>query len=143
MLSETPEDAAAVKSKKVDVAEEDVDIGEEIPMGNFPPVVIEKDAAACASSGSSSSGSSSSSSDSSSSSGINPRLSLLVCVYYYNANVVVSGPLNLFISFVGQIRIRVVPPAATRMLTVFNRRLLQQKKLPEANFKALKLSWER
>lgn len=58
-----------MKSKKADTVEEEVDIGEEIPMGNFPPVVIEKDGTAGASSGSSSSGSSSSSSDSSSSSG--------------------------------------------------------------------------
>ncbi|XP_062100878.1 transcription factor GTE2-like [Humulus lupulus] len=68
LVTETPE-AATVKSKKIDTAEEDIDIGEDIPMGNFPPVVIEKDTAGGASSGSSSSGSSSSSSDSSSSSG--------------------------------------------------------------------------
>lgn len=52
----------AQKSKKVEVGEEDVDIGDEIPMGNFPPVVIDKE-------NSSSSSGSSSSSDSSSSSG--------------------------------------------------------------------------
>lgn len=54
------------KNKKGDIGEEDVDIGEEIPVENFPPVQIEKDAP-CASSGSSSSSSSSSGSDSSSS----------------------------------------------------------------------------
>ncbi|XP_057952505.1 transcription factor GTE7-like isoform X2 [Malania oleifera] len=58
---------AVQKSKKVgEAGEEDVDIGEDIPMGNFPPVEIEKDTG-YASSRSSSSSSSSSSSDSSSS----------------------------------------------------------------------------
>ncbi|KAF8406139.1 hypothetical protein HHK36_008219 [Tetracentron sinense] len=64
LVSETPE--AAKKNRKGETGEEDVDIGDEIPMNNFPPVEIEKDAG-YASSGSSSS--SSSSSDSSSSSG--------------------------------------------------------------------------
>ncbi|XP_057492842.1 transcription factor GTE7-like [Actinidia eriantha] len=62
----TPE-AVAQKSRKGDVGEEDVDIGEDIPVNNFPPVEIEKDAN-CGSRSSGSS-SSSSSSDSSSSSG--------------------------------------------------------------------------
>ncbi|GAV86864.1 Bromodomain domain-containing protein, partial [Cephalotus follicularis] len=59
----------AQKGMKGDVGEEDVDIGEEIPMGNFPSVEIEKDdvAAGGATSGSSSSNSSGSSSGSSSS----------------------------------------------------------------------------
>lgn len=57
----------ANENKKVDVTEEDVDIGEEIPITNFPTVEIEKDAA-CHSGRSSSSSSSGSSSDSSSSS---------------------------------------------------------------------------
>ncbi|KAJ4966678.1 hypothetical protein NE237_018527 [Protea cynaroides] len=65
---------AAKKIKKGDTVEEDVDIGEEMPAINFPPVEIEKDAGGYASrsssSSSSSSGSSSSSdSDSGSSSG--------------------------------------------------------------------------
>lgn len=54
----------------MDVGDEDVDIGDEMPMSEFPPVVIEKDkdiGGGHASSSSSSSGSSSS--DSSSSSG--------------------------------------------------------------------------
>ncbi|XP_057501549.1 transcription factor GTE2-like isoform X1 [Actinidia eriantha] len=62
----TPE-AVAQKSRKGDVGEEDVDIGEDIPVNNFPPVEIEKDANCGGRSSSSSS--SSSSSDSSSSSG--------------------------------------------------------------------------
>ena len=74
----TPE-AVAQKSRKGDVGEEDVDIGEDIPVNNFPPVEIEKDANCGGRSSSSSS--SSSSSDSSSSSGINPRLSQI----YVNA----------------------------------------------------------
>ncbi|OIT19385.1 PREDICTED: transcription factor GTE2-like [Nicotiana attenuata] len=70
-LKKSPEKAptpehAMLKNKKGDIGEEDVDIGEEIPVENFPPVQIEKDAL-CASSGSSSSSSSSSGSDSSSS----------------------------------------------------------------------------
>lgn len=65
----TPEHAMPI-IKKVDIVEEDVDIGEEIPGENFPPVQIDKDGP-CVSSGSSSSssGSDSSSSDSGSSSG--------------------------------------------------------------------------
>ncbi|KAG6652735.1 hypothetical protein I3843_05G027300 [Carya illinoinensis] len=56
----------AKKSKKGgEVGEEDVDIGDEMPMSNFPPVEIEKDVGGH---GSSSSSSSSSSSDSDSSS---------------------------------------------------------------------------
>ncbi|KAL4036618.1 hypothetical protein IC575_000178 [Cucumis melo] len=59
----------AKKLRKGDVGEEDVDIGDEVvPMGGFPPVEIERDAAARASSSSDSS-SSSGSDDSSSSSG--------------------------------------------------------------------------
>lgn len=61
----------AKKAKKGETGDEDVDIGDEIPMSSFPPVEIEKDNAHnnnAASSSSSSSGSSSS--DSSSSSGI-------------------------------------------------------------------------
>ncbi|XP_022136729.1 transcription factor GTE7-like isoform X2 [Momordica charantia] len=58
----------AKKARKGDVGEEDVDIGDEMmPMGGFPPVVIDRDAAAHASSSSESS-SSSGSDDSSSSS---------------------------------------------------------------------------
>lgn len=61
------------KPKKMEAAgDEDVDIGDEMPMNNFPPVEIEKDkdvVGGHASSSSSSSGSSSS--DSSSSSGMN------------------------------------------------------------------------
>lgn len=49
--------------KKVDIVEEDVDIGEEIPGENFPPVQIDKDGP-CVSSGSSSSSSGSDSSSS-------------------------------------------------------------------------------
>lgn len=65
----------AKKLRKGDVAEEDVDIGDElIPMGGFPPVEIERDAAAHASSSSDSS-SSSGSDDPSSSSGMNDDLS--------------------------------------------------------------------
>jgi hypothetical protein len=64
----------AKKSKKGEAGEEDVDIGEEMPMSNFPPVEIEKDVGGHGSSSSSSS-SSSSDNDSSSSSGIiNPSL---------------------------------------------------------------------
>lgn len=66
---EAPEASASKKSssKKVELGEEDVDIGDEMPSTNFPPVEIEKDATGGYASGSSSS--SSSSSDSSSSSG--------------------------------------------------------------------------
>jgi hypothetical protein len=64
----------AKKPKKGEAGEEDVDIGDEMPMSNFPPVEIEKDVGGHGSSSSSSS-SSSSDSDSSSSSGIiNPSL---------------------------------------------------------------------
>ncbi|CAN0921038.1 Transcription factor GTE3, chloroplastic [Linum grandiflorum] len=55
------------KVKKGDAGEEDVDIGDEMPMSNFPPVEIEKDkghASSSSSSSSSSSDDSSSSSDS-------------------------------------------------------------------------------
>ncbi|XP_022952549.1 transcription factor GTE7-like [Cucurbita moschata] len=58
------------KLRKGDMGEEDVDIGDEtIPMGGFPPVEIERDAAATHASSSSDSSSSSGSDDSSSSSG--------------------------------------------------------------------------
>lgn len=65
-------EAVASEAKKLkkggEVGEEDVDIGDEMPISNFPPVEIEKDVGGH---GSSSSSSSSSSSDSdSSSSGI-------------------------------------------------------------------------
>ncbi|KAF9675737.1 hypothetical protein SADUNF_Sadunf09G0064000 [Salix dunnii] len=53
------------KPRKGDVGDEDVDIGDEMPMSSFPPVEIEKD------NGHASSSSSSSSDDSSSSSGNN------------------------------------------------------------------------
>ncbi|KAJ6409385.1 hypothetical protein OIU84_008978 [Salix udensis] len=56
----------AKKPKKGDVGDEDVDIGDEMPMSSFPPVEIEKDNGHASSSSSSSS---SSSDDSSSSSG--------------------------------------------------------------------------
>jgi len=59
------------KQRKGEAGEEDVDIGDEMPASNFPPVEIEKDAGGGRGASSSSSGSSSSSSDdSSSSSGI-------------------------------------------------------------------------
>ncbi|KAI9402534.1 hypothetical protein POPTR_001G285700v4 [Populus trichocarpa] len=57
----------AKKPKKGDVGDEDVDIGDEMPMSSFPPVEIEKDnghASSSSSSSSSSSDDSSSSSDS-------------------------------------------------------------------------------
>lgn len=64
-------EAVASESKKPkkggEAGDEDVDIGDDMPMSNFPPVEIEKDVGGHASS-SSSSGSSSSDSDSSSSS---------------------------------------------------------------------------
>ena len=58
--------------RKGDMGEEDVDIGDEemMPVGGFPPVEIENDAAAHASSSRSDSSSSSDSDDSSSSSGM-------------------------------------------------------------------------
>ncbi|KAK9286322.1 hypothetical protein L1049_014712 [Liquidambar formosana] len=59
--------ASAKKPKKGEAGDEDVDIGDEIPMSSFPPVEIEKDDGHATSSSSSSS---SSGSDSSSSSGI-------------------------------------------------------------------------
>ncbi|KAG5254029.1 transcription factor GTE [Salix suchowensis] len=57
------------KPKRGDVGDEDVDIGDEMPVSSFPPVEIEKDNGHASSSSSSSS---SSSDDSSSSSGIAP-----------------------------------------------------------------------
>lgn len=70
-MSEKAESVPEVKKmKKMEVGDEDVDIGDEMPMNNFPPVEIEKDkdvVGGHAASSSSSSGSSSS--DSSSSSG--------------------------------------------------------------------------
>ncbi|XP_022642241.1 transcription factor GTE7 [Vigna radiata var. radiata] len=66
------------KPKKVEAGDEDVDIGDDMPMGVFPPVEIEKDkdvagghatSSSSSSSGSSSDSSSSSDSDSGSSSG--------------------------------------------------------------------------
>lgn len=57
-------------NKKGETGEEVVDIGEEMPASNFPPVEIDKDAAYASSSSRSSSGSSSSSDDDSSSSGM-------------------------------------------------------------------------
>ena len=58
------------KQRKGEAGEEDVDIGDEMPASDFPPVVIEKDAGGGHASSSSSGSSSSSSDDSSSSSGI-------------------------------------------------------------------------
>lgn len=55
------------KNKKWDAGEEDIDIGEELPADDFPPVEIEKDPVG-AGGGSSSPGSSSASGDDSSSS---------------------------------------------------------------------------
>ncbi|KAK3012604.1 hypothetical protein RJ639_009604 [Escallonia herrerae] len=63
---ELEKEGAAQMNKKVDVMEEYVDIGEDIPITNFPPVEIEKDAVYVSSNSSSSS---SSDSDSGSSSG--------------------------------------------------------------------------
>ncbi|KAL3576258.1 hypothetical protein D5086_021541 [Populus alba] len=62
----------AKKPKKGDVGDEDVDIGDEMPMSSFPPVEIEKDNGHA----SSSSSSSSSSSDDSSSSSV--KLQILI-----------------------------------------------------------------
>ncbi|KAG7014915.1 Transcription factor GTE7, partial [Cucurbita argyrosperma subsp. argyrosperma] len=56
------------KQRKGEAGEEDVDIGDEMPASDFPPVVIEKDAGGGHASSSSSGSSSSSSDDSSSSS---------------------------------------------------------------------------
>lgn len=66
----------AKKPKKGDAGDEDVDIGDEMPMSSFPPVEIEKDNGHASSSSSSSS---SSSDESSSSSGmtLNPSQSIL------------------------------------------------------------------
>lgn len=61
--AEMPGATAAKRSKKLDPEDEDVDIGEDLPVTNYPSVDIEKDT------GCHSSSSSSSSSDSSSSSG--------------------------------------------------------------------------
>lgn len=59
------------KPKRVETGDEDVDIGDDMPMSVFPPVEIEKDKDGVGGHASSSSSSSSSSgSDSSSSSGI-------------------------------------------------------------------------
>lgn len=65
--------AEGKKQKKIETVDEDVDIGDDMPMNNFPPVEIEKDrdmGGAGGHASSSSSSSSSSGSDSSSSSGI-------------------------------------------------------------------------
>lgn len=61
------QEVSGQKNKKWDAEEEDIDIGEELPADDFPPVEIEKDPAG-AGGGSSYSGSSSSSGDESSSS---------------------------------------------------------------------------
>ncbi|CAL9747771.1 unnamed protein product [Musa acuminata subsp. burmannicoides] len=69
VLVDASEVVAAKKSKKGDTAEEDVDIGDELPITNYPPVEIQKDTGYATSSSSSDSDSSSSSgSDSGSSS---------------------------------------------------------------------------
>lgn len=69
LVEQTEEAVAIQKSKKgCDAGEEDVDIGEDIPVDIFPPVEIEKD---------DDRSSSSSSSDSSSSSGITTHLGSL------------------------------------------------------------------
>ena len=77
-------EAVASKLKKPkkggEAGDEDVDIRDNMPMSNFPPVEIEKDVGGHASS-SSSSGSSSSDSDSSSSSGITHDTFLAVGIY--------------------------------------------------------------
>ncbi|CAH9085301.1 unnamed protein product [Cuscuta europaea] len=62
------QDPTAHREKKDESGEEDVDIGEEIPMNNFSPVRIEKDVSEANSSSSTSSSSDSSCSDSDSSS---------------------------------------------------------------------------
>ncbi|XP_020880821.1 transcription factor GTE7 isoform X2 [Arabidopsis lyrata subsp. lyrata] len=61
--------SAEKRTRRGDAGEEDVDIGEDIPIEDYPSVEIERDGTAVAGSGSSSSGSSSSSGGSSSSSG--------------------------------------------------------------------------
>ncbi|EFH39129.1 hypothetical protein ARALYDRAFT_497270 [Arabidopsis lyrata subsp. lyrata] len=60
--------SAEKRTRRGDAGEEDVDIGEDIPIEDYPSVEIERDGTAVAGSGSSSSGSSSSSGGSSSSS---------------------------------------------------------------------------
>lgn len=69
------------KPKKMEAGDEDVDIGDEMPMSIFPPVEIEKDKDVVGGhAASSSSSSSSSSSDSSSSSGMKScSMVFLVC----------------------------------------------------------------
>ncbi|KAF3548574.1 hypothetical protein DY000_02005692 [Brassica cretica] len=70
MASDAEMGSAEKRTRKGDAGEEDVDIGEDIPIEDYPSVEIERDGTAvatAASSGSSSSGSSSSSSGSSSS----------------------------------------------------------------------------
>lgn len=76
--TENPE--VGQKNKKSEIGEEDVDIGEEMPVSHFPPVQIDKDAT-CASSSSRSSSGSSSSSDDSSSSGMGSILWLISCMF--------------------------------------------------------------
>ncbi|WOK94998.1 transcription factor GTE7-like [Canna indica] len=68
MAIDTDETSAANKVKKGSAAEEDVDIGDNLPLANYPSVEIEKDTGCASSSSSSDSDSSSSSSSDSDSS---------------------------------------------------------------------------
>lgn len=108
--------------KKDDVVgEEDVDIGEEIPVNNFPPVEIERDAVGA---GNESSGSSSSSSgsDSSSSSGMNSMQNNFSRDYYV-IDVSLFGVLHV-LYLILQIQIPRVLPAVILMRIVYNHLLL-------------------
>lgn len=114
------------------VGEEDVDIGEEIPVGIFPPVEIEKDVNTCASGKSSSSRSSSSGGDSSSSSGTHFHPFTIICLYVCGGNLgffmfqLMNGMGILCLQV--QVQFQGVPLGAIQMQTLCSHHMLKQMK---------------
>ena len=107
--------SAEQKRPKREAGDEDVDIGDDMPMSSFPPVEIEKDVGGGHASSSSSGSSSSSSSDSSSSSGTNPSLNI-----WGSLKFIISETNANHIALLIQIQIQVVLPGVTQMMTMLN-----------------------
>lgn len=116
--------SAEKRTRRGDAGEEDVDIGEDIPIEDYPSVEIERDGTAVAGSGSSSSGSSSSSGGSSSSSGIFAH-SLFSLLQVFSFSCVISSIVMVW-QIQGQVGVHQV---VILMQIVFNRHLWKQKKL--------------
>lgn len=121
--------SAEKRTRKGDAGEEDVDIGEDIPIEDYPSVEIERDgtavAAAAASSGSSSSGSSSSSSGSSSSGILLELLSKISLRLVLSLTTFCIG-FDTHLQIQGQVEVHQV---VILMQIVFSRHLWKLKKL--------------